>query len=75
MNAGLQCLMSTTPMVKFLLHYQNTVKTMDSTILSHFVRLFCKVWSGHFSVVYPKDFKTTLGVYHPQFQDYRQVCI
>ncbi|XP_052272033.1 uncharacterized protein LOC127872721 isoform X1 [Dreissena polymorpha] len=72
MNSGLQCLMSTAPMVKFLISYHGNEKTKDSTLLGEFRRLFGKIWSGQFSVVYPKEFKQILGIYHPQFQDYRQ---
>lgn len=73
MNSGLQCLMSTMPLVKFLLGYYHNKRSVDETLLGQFQRLFAKIWSGQFSVVHPKDFKQTLGIYHSQFQDYRQV--
>ncbi|KAL4220399.1 hypothetical protein ACF0H5_020802 [Mactra antiquata] len=72
MNAGLQCLMSTMPVVKFLLGYYQNKRSIDETLLGQFQRLFVKIWSGQFSIVHPKDFKQTLGIYHSQFQDYRQ---
>ncbi|XP_045201160.2 uncharacterized protein LOC123554858 [Mercenaria mercenaria] len=72
MNAGLQCLTSTMPLVKFLLGYYQNRKTLDDTLFGQFQKLFAKIWSGQFSIVHPKDFKQTLGIYHTQFQDYRQ---
>ena len=33
-----------------------------------------KFWSGSFSLIHPNKFKEVVGLYHPQFQDYRQVC-
>lgn len=38
-----------------------------------FSTLVQKLWSGKFSALHPKAFKTTLGVLHPQFADNRQV--
>lgn len=72
MNAGLQCLMGTVPLVQFMLDFHQRRMTCDNTLLGEFQKLFAKIWSGQFSVVYPKDFKQMLGVYHSQFKDFRQ---
>ena len=73
MNSGLQCLLSSIPLVKFLFNYKIGDQSIDATLLGQFHELFWKVWCGKYSVIYPRDFKQTLGLYHPQFQDYRQV--
>jgi len=38
-----------------------------------FAHLLHKFWSGQVSLLHPADFKKTIGKYHPQFRDYRQV--
>ena len=73
MNSGLQCLLSSIPLVKFLFNYKITDQSVYSTLLGQFHELFGKVWGGKFSMVCPREFKQTLGLFHPQFQDYRQV--
>ncbi|XP_071085710.1 uncharacterized protein [Haliotis cracherodii] len=72
MNAGLQCLASSASLVKFLLEDFVLEETNKNTLLGQFYKLLCKMWCGQFSVVHPKEFKDTLGLYHSQFQDYRQ---
>ncbi|XP_067669048.1 uncharacterized protein [Haliotis asinina] len=72
MNAGLQCLTSTASLVKFLLEDFVLEETNKNTLLGQFYKLVCKMWCGQFSVIHPKEFKDTLGLYHSQFQDYRQ---
>ena len=75
MNSGLQCLLSSVPLVRFLFNYTVTDQSVKSTLLGQFHELFEKVWSGRYSIIFPRDFKQTLGLYHPQFQDYRQVNV
>lgn len=72
MNSGLQCLLSSAPLVRFLFNYKLKDQSITSTLLGQFHELFEKVWSGKYSIIHPRDFKQTLGLYHPQFQDYRQ---
>ncbi|XP_052783368.1 uncharacterized protein LOC128219583 [Mya arenaria] len=72
MNSGLQCLLSTPALLHFMFRYHRDAGIPDNTLLGEFRRLLAKVWSGQFSVVYPREFKQILGLYHPQFQDFRQ---
>ena len=37
---------------------------------AHLIRNF---WSGRVSLLHPAMFKETVGTYHPQFRDHRQV--
>ena len=75
MNSGLQCIMASSPLVKFFLEEFTLDKSVTDTLMGRFYILLCKIWCGQYSVIYPKRFKDTLGLYHSQFQDYRQVNI
>jgi len=46
---------------------------MNLTLAGKFAHLLRKYWSGHVSLLHPADFKKTVGTYHPQFRDHRQV--
>lgn len=75
MAAGLQCL-TASPTV--LGHFLDLEKNGDKlpppgSLMAHFSTLLTKMWSGRYSVVRPIEFKQTLGAYHSQFKDYRQV--
>lgn len=72
MNAGLQCLLSTTPLLKFFLEQFTLEDFPKDSLTTYFYQLVRKIWSGQFSIVYPRDFKSALGLFHVQFQDYRQ---
>ncbi|GFR71589.1 ubiquitin carboxyl-terminal hydrolase 4 [Elysia marginata] len=72
MNAGLQSLMSCAPLVKFFCEGYAVSDNNRHTLTAHFHLLLCKIWSGKFSVVHPRKFKDFLGMYHSQFEDYRQ---
>ncbi|CAH1780800.1 unnamed protein product, partial [Owenia fusiformis] len=72
MNAGLQCVLSN-PI--FMQHFFDTIKDDSEqkiTIMDQFVRILGKVWSGHYSSIYPDEFKKILGWLYPQFNDFRQ---
>lgn len=72
MNAGLQCLFCNTHLVKFF-HEQFVLNDVSKdTLTGKFCQLVRKVWSGNFSLIHPLDFKGTLGMYYPQFHDFRQ---
>ncbi|XP_014781994.1 uncharacterized protein LOC106877571 [Octopus bimaculoides] len=72
MNAGLQCLFCNMHLVKYF-HEQFVFDDLTKdTLTGKFCQLVRKVWSGHFSLIHPLDFKNTLGMYYPQFQDFRQ---
>ncbi|XP_041350619.1 uncharacterized protein LOC121369633 isoform X2 [Gigantopelta aegis] len=72
MNAGLQCVMASSPLVKFFLEEFTLDTSVKDTLMGRFYMLLCKVWCGQYTVIYPNRFKDTLGLYHSQFQDYRQ---
>ncbi|GFN98221.1 ubiquitin carboxyl-terminal hydrolase [Plakobranchus ocellatus] len=72
MNSGLQSLMSCAPLVKFFCESYTLTDDNRHTLTAHFYVLLCKMWSGQFSVVHPRKFKDFLGLYHSQFEDYRQ---
>lgn len=73
-EVGLQCLLSTTPLLKFFLEQFTSEDCTKDSLTTYFYHLVRKIWSGQFSIVYPRDFKNALGLFHVQFQDYRQVC-
>lgn len=75
MNAGIQSLASCAPLLKFLFEQFQYRQGMQGTLTGAFYVLLCKLWSGQYSVIYPLHFKELLGLYHPQFRDYRQVII
>ncbi|XP_064615104.1 uncharacterized protein LOC135479234 [Liolophura sinensis] len=72
MNSGLQCLFSNAHLVKFFLNQYHLSKANEDTLTGTFTKLLYKVWSSQYAVIHPLEFKQTLGMYHPQFQDYRQ---
>ncbi|XP_062584733.1 uncharacterized protein LOC134246383 [Saccostrea cucullata] len=72
MNAGLQSLLSTTPLLKFFLEQFTLEDCSQDTLITNFHQLVCKIWSGRYTIVYPRDFKNALALFHVQFQDYRQ---
>ena len=79
MNAGLQCLLSNTFLVKFMLEVLAdsdsgvyTVNDLD-TVAMQFSCVLHKIWSGQYSSISPSEFKKTLGTSYPQFKDFRQV--
>ena len=76
MAAGLQCLTATPPVMEhFINSQQQGEKSPPNSLMAHFSTLVGKMWSGEYNVLRPFEFKETLGVYHSQFKDYRQVQI
>lgn len=72
MNAGLHCLMNTAPIIKYFLDQYSCDTKFGPSLAAHFYWLACKYWSGSYSIIHPGDFKTCLGTFHSQFEDYRQ---
>ena len=89
MNASLQCLrslpdlmahcLSSDPVPLPLKEEENAEKP-DKTISCRthihttFTSLVKKLWSGQFTSVQPRLFKSTVGLLYPQFSGSRQVC-
>ena len=73
MNAGLQSLASCPHLLKHFFHHFQLTEKLRGTLTGAFYLLLVKMWSGRYSVVQPRYFKHLLGLYHPQFKDYRQV--
>lgn len=75
MAAGLQCLTATPPVLRHFLDLQQKGEKVPppGSLMAHFGVLLGKMWSGRYSVLRPTEFKQTLGAYHSQFKDYRQV--
>ncbi|XP_060069441.1 uncharacterized protein LOC132549520 [Ylistrum balloti] len=72
MNAGLHCLMNTAPIIKYFLDQYSCDTKFGQSLAAHFYWLACKYWSGSYAIIHPGDFKTCLGTFHNQFEDYRQ---
>ncbi|XP_033759609.1 uncharacterized protein LOC117341858 [Pecten maximus] len=72
MNAGLHCLMNTAPIIKYFLDQYSCDTKFGPSLAAHFYWLACKYWSGSYAIIHPGDFKTCLGTFHSQFEDYRQ---
>lgn len=77
MAAGLQCLTATPPVLRHFLDLQQGGEKLPppGSLMAHFSLLLGKMWSGKYSVLRPTEFKQTLGAYHSQFKDNRQVII
>lgn len=76
MAAGLQCLTATPPVVQHffkLQQHKGEQSVRSASLMDHFSDLLGKMRSGEHKVVRPIEFKQTLGIYHTQFRDYRQV--
>ena len=71
MSAGVQCLVATAPIVHALLHM--TPQPRHQAITLDLVDLTRKMWSGQYGSLQPAQFKNSLAVNFPQFNDYRQV--
>jgi hypothetical protein len=77
MAAGLQCLTATSPVLRHFLELQQRGEKLPppGSLMANFSSLLSKMWSGKYNVLQPTEFKQTLGVYHSQFKDYRQVWL
>lgn len=75
MAAGLQCLTATPPVLRHFLDLQQQGEKLPppGSLMAHFSSLLSQMWSGRHSVIRPTEFKQSLGAYHSQFKDYRQV--
>lgn len=72
MNSGMQCLLSNPSIIKFFLEDFKIDEGSRHVLAGKFAVLLEKFWSGFFSLLHPSEFHHTVGVYHSQFQDYRQ---
>lgn len=75
MAAGLQCLTATPPVLRHFIDLQQQGEKLPppGSLMAHFSSLLSQMWSGRHSVIRPTEFKQSLGAYHSQFKDYRQV--
>lgn len=73
MSAGLQCLSNTPTLLRFFAARSPLEKLASESLAGQFSTLLRRMWSGENRVVHPVEFKHSLGVHFPQFQDYRQV--
>ncbi|XP_021944503.1 uncharacterized protein LOC110842935 isoform X2 [Folsomia candida] len=74
MNSGLQSLLNTPPVVEFFLK-SPTIKQVSpprAQLTQSFQNLIRNAWHGPSSVIYPREFKDTLGNIIAQFKDCRQ---
>ena len=59
--------------IQFFLTELPITDGIEDTLAGKFAALLERVWSGKYLVLHPKDFKNLLSIYHPQFNDFRQV--
>lgn len=79
MNSSLQCLSNTVPLIEFFLAnaWQRDVNVDNplgskGLLAEAFARLVKELWSGQHSAVAPREFKTRLEDFAPQFSGYQQ---
>ena len=79
MNSMLQCLFQTASLTDFFLEGQHKKDVNRSNLLGtggrlalEYAALLKKLWSGSYSTVVPKEFKSILGRAAPQFAGYQQ---
>ena len=79
MNAGLQCLLATQPIVSMYLQIQLEEKMDEEgkhahavALLKAFSSLVDQVHGGHYQVVQPNKLKDAISAIHEQFQGFRQ---
>lgn len=79
MNSALQCLSNTPHLTKYFvrgeykdeLNYDNPLG-MRGEIAKAFAGLLLQIWTGEYSAVAPRQFKTQVGRFAPQFSGYQQ---
>nr|XP_006000772.1 PREDICTED: ubiquitin carboxyl-terminal hydrolase 15 isoform X3 [Latimeria chalumnae] len=79
MNSAVQCLSNTPPLTEYFLNdkyeeemnYDNPLG-MRGEIARSYAELIKQMWSGRYSYVTPRAFKTQVGRFAPQFSGYQQ---
>uniref|UniRef100_A0A8C8S2H3 Ubiquitin carboxyl-terminal hydrolase n=1 Tax=Pelusios castaneus TaxID=367368 RepID=A0A8C8S2H3_9SAUR len=79
MNSAIQCLSNTPPLTEYFLNdkYQDELNFdnplgMRGEIAKSYAELIKQMWSGKYSYVTPRAFKTQVGRFAPQFSGYQQ---
>ncbi|XP_048344665.1 ubiquitin carboxyl-terminal hydrolase 4 isoform X1 [Sphaerodactylus townsendi] len=79
MNSALQCLSNTPPLTDYFLEdkyeaeiNQDNPLGMRGEIAEAYAELIKQMWSGRYSHVAPRMFKTQVGRFAPQFSGYQQ---
>uniref|UniRef100_A0A8C2TUW6 Ubiquitin carboxyl-terminal hydrolase n=1 Tax=Coturnix japonica TaxID=93934 RepID=A0A8C2TUW6_COTJA len=79
MNSAIQCLSNTPPLTEYFLNdkYQEELNFdnplgMRGEIAKSYAELIKQMWSGKYSYVTPRAFKTQVGRFAPQFSGYQQ---
>ncbi|XP_074861038.1 ubiquitin carboxyl-terminal hydrolase 4 isoform X2 [Carettochelys insculpta] len=79
MNSALQCLSNTPPLTEYFLEdkYEAEINHdnplgMRGEIAEAYAELIKQMWSGRYSHVVPRMFKTQVGRFAPQFSGYQQ---
>ncbi|KAM8974589.1 ubiquitin carboxyl-terminal hydrolase 15 isoform 2-T2 [Pelodytes ibericus] len=79
MNSAIQCLSNTPPLTEYFLNdkYQEELNLdnplgMRGEIAKAYADLIKQMWSGKYSYVTPRAFKTQVGRFAPQFSGYQQ---
>jgi ubiquitin carboxyl-terminal hydrolase 4/11/15 len=79
MNSSLQCLSNTVPLAEFFLtnSYLHDINAenplgMKGKLAEEFAKLIRDLWSGQNNAVAPREFKTKLEGFAPQFSGYQQ---
>lgn len=79
MNSSLQCLSKAQPLTKYFVDekYKADVNTdnplgMQGEIAEEYANLVKQLWSGEYSAIAPRDFKSKLERFAPQFVGYQQ---
>uniref|UniRef100_A0A8C4XXS7 Ubiquitin carboxyl-terminal hydrolase n=1 Tax=Gopherus evgoodei TaxID=1825980 RepID=A0A8C4XXS7_9SAUR len=79
MNSAIQCLSNTPPLTEYFLNdkYQDELNYdnplgMRGEIAKAYAELIKQMWSGKYSYVTPRAFKTQVGRFAPQFSGYQQ---
>uniref|UniRef100_A0A8C0G1B6 Ubiquitin carboxyl-terminal hydrolase n=1 Tax=Chelonoidis abingdonii TaxID=106734 RepID=A0A8C0G1B6_CHEAB len=79
MNSAIQCLSNTPPLTEYFLNdkYQDELNFdnplgMRGEIAKAYAELIKQMWSGKYSYVTPRAFKTQVGRFAPQFSGYQQ---
>uniref|UniRef100_A0A8C5KP67 Ubiquitin carboxyl-terminal hydrolase 15 n=1 Tax=Jaculus jaculus TaxID=51337 RepID=A0A8C5KP67_JACJA len=81
LNSAIQCLSNTTPLTEYFpndkyqeeLNFDNPLGMKGENAKSY-AELIKQMWSGKFSYVTPRAFKTQVGHFAPQFSGYQQDC-
>ncbi|MEE6480705.1 hypothetical protein FKM82_012651 [Ascaphus truei] len=79
MNSAIQCLSNTPPLTEYFLNdkFQDELNLdnplgMRGEIAKSYAELIKQIWSGKYSYVTPRAFKTQVGRFAPQFSGYQQ---